>query len=183
MQKADLLVNPVKNEDLKLAAACNRKEKLAMDRLYRGYAPKILSICRRYAANDEEALDCLHDGFLKVFENIGRYEGKGSLYAWVKVVVVNNTINWAKARVKVSALDEDPMDEPDDEWEEPEIDAERLIQLITRLPEGYRMVLNLYVFERLSHDEIAAKLGISSATSRTQLFKARKRLKEMWKKS
>ncbi len=183
MHKAKQLVNSDGQDDLQLAQACIRKEKLAMDRLYRSYGPRILSICRRYTAHDEEALDCLHDGFVKVFENMERYHGSGALYAWVKTVIVNNTINRMKAKVKMATLNEEMDHQEEEEWEEPEdIDAEALIQLITHLPDGYRMVLNMYVFEGMSHEEIAAKLGISSATSRTQLFKARKKLKEMWSK-
>lgn len=170
------------DEDIRLAKEVARGDRLAMDTLYRAHAPKILSICRRYAAGKEEALDLLHDGFLRVFDKIGTYKGQSALGIWVKRVVINQAINSLKAKTKWEELAEEFPDLPDEEWEEEdEANPETLIALIQELPNGYRMVLNLYVFEGLSHDEIAEQLGISSVSSRTQLFKARRLLKKLWK--
>ncbi|TNE78259.1 MAG: sigma-70 family RNA polymerase sigma factor [Bacteroidetes bacterium] len=169
-------------DDLELALACARGDKSAMDHVYRNYGGKILSICRRYTANRDEAEDCLHDGFIKVFEKIGNYSGKGGLYAWVKTVIVNQTINTLKARhsmLELSPLEEVPNEE--DEVLPPQAEPEKVIHCISQLPPGYRMVLNMYVFEQMSHDQIAEQLGISPNTSRTQLHKARLRLKELIK--
>ncbi len=170
------------SDDLELARACARGEKSAMDHLYRSYGGKILSICRRYASNKEEAQDCLHDGFVKVFEKIGNYSGKGGLYPWVKTVIVNQTINTLKARHAMLELSpQDELAEEADEYIPEQADPEQVIHCITLLPPGYRMVLNMYVFEKMSHEDIADKLGISPNTSRTQLHKARLRLKELLK--
>lgn len=171
--------------DLLLARACAQGDEQAMDAVYRGYGPKILSICRRYAASHDEALDLLHDGFVRVFEKIDSYRAECPLEAWVKRVVVNHSINVLKAKVKWEELDTDEF--PDDSDEAPEedlgpADTERLLDLIRCLPPGYKMVLNLYVFEGMSHDAIAERLQISAVSSRTQLFKARKLLKKQWKK-
>lgn len=170
------------DEDIQLAKEVARGESLAMDTLYRAHSPKILSICRRYASGKEEALDLLHDGFIRVFEKIGSYKGRSALGIWVKRVVINHAINTLKAKTKWEELAEEFPDLADEEWEEEEeANPEILIALIQELPNGYRMVLNLYVFEGMSHDEIAAQLGISPVSSRTQLFKARRLLKKLWK--
>lgn len=168
-------------EDIALANEVLCGNKVAMDTLYRKYAPNILSICRRYASGKEEALDLLHDGFIRVFEKIGTYKGKSALGIWVKRVVINNAINTLKTKMKWEALGEEFPDQPEEEWEEDQADPELLIAKIQELPNGYRMVLNLYVFEGQSHDEIARQLGISPVSSRTQLFKARRLLKKLWK--
>lgn len=174
--------DPKMEEDFSLAMAVSRGDQLAMDTVYRKFAPQILTICRRYASEKEEALDLLHDGFIKVFEKIGSYRAQSPLGIWIKRVVVNHAINTLKAKIKWEGLGDELPDIPDEEWEENEPgDPETLIALIQELPNGYRMVLNLYVFEELSHEEIAEKLGISPVSSRTQLFKARRLLKKLWK--
>jgi len=169
------------NDDILLAKEVARGDSLAMDTLYRAYASKILSVCRRYASGKEEALDLLHDGFLRVFEKIGTYKGNSALGIWVKRVVINNAINTLKSKTQWEELTDEFPDFPDEEWQEEEADPETLIALIQELPTGYRMVLNLYVFEGMSHDEIAKELGINPVSSRTQLFKARRLLKKLWK--
>ncbi|MBI1221942.1 MAG: sigma-70 family RNA polymerase sigma factor [Bacteroidetes bacterium] len=165
--------------DNELAKAVVAGDEVAMDQLYRAYAPKILTLCRRYASGKEEALDLLHDGFLKAFEKMDSFHGHGDLGIWVKRVVLNQAINTLKRKVKWEEL---PEEWPEEEvWEEEAANPEELIALIQALPTGYRMVMNLYVFEKMSHDEIAAQLGISPVSSRTQLFKARRLLKKRWK--
>lgn len=174
--------DPKMGEDISLAIAVSRGDQLAMDTVYRKYAPQILTICRRYASEKEEALDLLHDGFIRVFEKIGTYRAQSPLGIWVKRVVVNHAINTLKAKIKWEELGEDLPDLPEEELEENEAaDPETVLALIQELPNGYRIVLNLYVFEELSHEEIAEKLGISAVSSRTQLFKARRLLKKLWK--
>lgn len=175
--------DPGMEEDSALAKAVSLGDHLAMDTVYRKYAPQVLTICRRYASGKDEALDLLHDGFIRVFEKIGTYRAQSPLGIWVKRVVVNHAINTLKAKTKWEELSEDHLDEVEEAWEEQEEgNPEEVIGLIQELPPGYRMVLNLYVFEKLSHDEIAKQLGISPVSSRTQLFKARRLLKKLWKR-
>ena len=100
---------------------------------------------------------------------------------WVKRVIVNQAINTLRKKVKWESLETDVVDDEEEEWNEYPADPETLLGLIQELPTGYRMVLNLYVFEGLSHDEIAVQLEISPVSSRTQLFKARRLLKKLWK--
>lgn len=170
-------------DDLLLARACARGENEALDTLYRNFGGKILGICMRYASNKEEALDCLHDGFLKVFEKIEMYSGRGSLYTWVKTVIVNRTINTLAAKNGIIEIGfNDELEFALEEWQEPDLEPEQVLKCIGELPPGYRMVLNMYVFEKMTHNEIAEKLKISSNTSRTQLLKARKKLKDLLKK-
>lgn len=168
-------------EDLRLAKQVAKGDEVAMDALYRKYAPQILTVCRRYASGKDEALDMLHDGFLKVFEKIDTYAGKSDLSIWVKRVIINSAINGLRAKTDWEALPEEFPEEEEEKWEEDPGNPEELIALIQELPPGYRTVLNLYVFEEMSHDEIAERLGISPVSSRTQLFKARRLLKKLWK--
>lgn len=170
--------------DILLAQACAAGDGTAMQILYERYAPQMLTVCRRYTSSRDEALDFLHDGFIKVFEKIGSFKEHGSLQGWISRVIVNYTLDQLrkKTRIKEVAFEEDIDYDTPDETSEPDeysIDAEQLLSLLQQLPQGYRIVLNLFVFEQLSHDEIAAQLGVSAVTSRTQLSKARKYLKKL----
>ncbi|HRY98714.1 MAG TPA: RNA polymerase sigma factor [Bacteroidales bacterium] len=171
-----------------LIQGCQAGKRKSQSQLYRMYAPQMLGVCLRYAPDRATAEDILQDGFIKVFLNIGSYRGEGSFEGWIRRIMMNTALSWFKAsRRQGFPEDIDGMEEriaAGEETEEGEallarLKPEEVMALIQRLPEGYRMVLNLYVFEGLSHREIARSLEITENTSKSQLSKARRFLRRL----
>lgn len=133
----------------------------------------------RYARHRMEAEDVLQDAFVKVFEHLGQFQFKGSLEGWIRRIVVNTAI---KTFDRKSFTHEQIGIDPS--WDtastEPLTDAQLseadLLRMINQLPDGYRLIFNLYAIEGYNHQEIADMLGIQESTSRSQLVKARKQL-------
>ncbi len=161
--------------------ACIDKDGLALKKLYEDHYPIMFPICRRYANNEEDALDILHDGFIKVFKNIDKYQIGTSLTAWIKRVMVNTSIDYYRRETRRRSVDIDDAkslaaDSPD---ALSNISAEEIIILLQHLSPAYRSVFNLYVIEGYSHKELADMLNITESTSRSNLVKARAKLKEL----
>ncbi len=148
----------------------------------------MLGVCYRYSKTRAEAEDLLQEGFIKVFQKINSFEGKGSFEGWLRRIMVNNSINNYKSNLKHYFHEEinDQLiatEKDNDEFEIQDfIKEETLIKYIQDLPTGYKMVFNMYAIDGLSHKEIADELNISINTSKTQLFKARKHLRIKLKK-
>jgi RNA polymerase sigma factor (sigma-70 family) len=158
-----------------------KAQRLLFNKLY----PKMLGLCKRYAANEDEAKDMLQDGFIKVFDNLHKYRGESSLQTWVSRVMINNAINQLKKQQRTQMSSLQPTDEFDiaetDEDVAGEIEQaepEAIIELIRKLPAGYRTILNLYAIEGYTHKQIGEMLGIAEGTSKSQLSKARILLKQ-----
>ena len=165
---------------------CRKGKRRAYSWLYQKYAPVLLGICMRYTRKRDEAEDVLQDGFIKVFQKINTFEGKGSFEGWLKRIMVNTAINYYKSTKKYQLHEEFDVnnvqhirnDHEDDTVEiDGPINQEVLLKLISDLPDGYRLVFNMYVFDGMTHKEIASTLEISEGTSKSQLAKARKQLK------
>ena len=163
-------------------------DRKAMHRLYERLAGRATAVAMRYLADREEVKDVLQDSFVKVFTQIGRfdYRGEGSLQAWAMRIVAHEAVDSLRSRRRlqtlVSADDEAVERAVEVTMEEPDVGAvsdERLFQLIAALPDGYRTVLNLYVFERMSHQEIGRLLGIKAVTSASQFLRAKRMLATM----
>lgn len=166
-----------KFSEIELAEYCSRGDNVARKQLYELYADLLMAICIRYCSDRDLAQDVLHDGFLKIFRSFDKfhYKGEGSLRAWLTRIMINEALEALRKR---SSLNEQPIDELADDIEDEE-DFERipqsvLMQFIRELPDGYRAVFNLYVFEEKSHKEIAEILGITEHTSSSQFFRAKK---------
>jgi RNA polymerase sigma factor (sigma-70 family) len=161
--------------------ACIAKDGIALKKLYEDHYPIMFPICRRYANNEQDALDILHDGFIKVFKNIDKYQVGTSLTAWIKRVMVNTSIDYYRRETRRRSADIDDAvsiasDNPD---ALSNISAEEIISLLQHLSTAYRSVFNLYVIEGYSHKEVADLLDITESTSRSNLVKARTKLKEL----
>jgi RNA polymerase sigma factor (sigma-70 family) len=164
-----------------LVKGCIREHRASQQKLFEQYAGKMMSVCLRYARSREEAEDLLQDAFMKVFDHIAEFQFKGSLEGWIRRITVHTALrNYQRQRLRMEFAAE--------EWnydgaEGPEVyarlDEEDLLRLISRLPDGYRVVFNLFAIEGFSHKEIAETLGIQESTSRSQLVKARKML-QVW---
>ncbi len=139
-----------------------------------------MTICRRYAGDQHEAEDMLQEAFISIFSHINQFKFAGSFEGWLKRITVNTAIKILKKRnIKIIGIDNDQNEliSPDFNILS-DLNTEDLLKLINQLPDGYRIIFNLYVIEGYSHDEIADMLKIKTATSRSQLSKARAILKD-----
>lgn len=178
-------------DDLALIQGCKGNDRIAQQRLYMKYAPKMRGVCLRYAKDEEEAKDFLQEGFIKVFSKISQYSGQGSFEGWIRKIIVNTTITQLK---KDKKLKTDRIEDFSDyehlglEGEEADglplvrsldLSEKELLEALYSLPEVFKVVFNLFYIEEYSHKEISDMLGIDEKTSRTRLFRARKMLREM----
>lgn len=154
----------------------------ACRQLYLQYANAMYSVCRRILQQQEEAEDALQEAFIKIFNNIEQYRGDSTIGSWIKQIVTNTCLNiLRKRKVVFSELNEtlDYHEEETDEEDGQEFTTEAIKEAVALLPDGYRVVFNLYLFEDYSHRQIAEMLEISESTAKTQLFKAKRKLKEL----
>ncbi|MES2558143.1 MAG: sigma-70 family RNA polymerase sigma factor [Bacteroidota bacterium] len=145
------------------------------------YAP-MFRVCQRYIVKTDEAEDCVMKGFMKVFQQISKfiYEDEESLFKWVRKIMVNETLMEIRKKYNFYMIPEEQLPETmieADVWNK--MEAEDLNNMILRLPTGYRTVFSLFVVEGFEHKEIAAMLGITESTSKSQLQKAKAKLKLM----
>ncbi|MGN1256635.1 MAG: RNA polymerase sigma factor [Bacteroidaceae bacterium] len=149
----------------------------AAEQLYHLHARYLTAVCSRYLNNDEDVKDVLQETFIKIFSSIHTFQhkGEGSLRAWMSRIACNESINYLKStkRLSFSELTEGNSPIYEDEPDVEDIPAEVLQDYIRQLPEGYRVVFNLFVMEGRSHKEIAQMLGIKVNTSASQLYKAK----------
>ena len=148
--------------------------------LFDMYSPKMLGVCRQYVKDLHHAEDLLLQGFLKVFKNLHKFEHKGSFEGWIRRIIINTCISYLRKKNVFDLSDQDYVFN-DIATESIENTAVEDIQrLIDQLPEGYKMVFNLFAIEGYKHSEISKKLNISESTSKSQLFKARKLLQHKY---
>ncbi|HRQ29840.1 MAG TPA: sigma-70 family RNA polymerase sigma factor [Saprospiraceae bacterium] len=171
----------IKQEEDHLLLAIQRKERWAMRKLYEDNYSLLYPVCMRYAQNEEDAQDIIHDGFIKIFKNISKYQSGSSLISWMKRIMVNSSIDHYREKKRkqteeitpIIHLRTDKVDVISSMSEKEIIDALRL------LSPTYRTVFNMFVVEGYSHREIADSLNITESTSRSNLVKARNKLKEI----
>lgn len=175
---------PARAADAALAARCGRGELEAFEELYRQHAPRLFSLASRMLGNAADAEDAVQDTFLVAHRRIDSYRGEAALGTWLYRLGVNQCLDRLRSRATREAQATDSFDDPDRFWQpsaRPDRPVERmdLEQAIARLPEGSRAVFVLHDVEGLEHREIGKLLGISDGTSKSQLHKARLRLREM----
>lgn len=159
----------------------------AMSQFYQMYVEELSSVCYRYVPSGEDAKDVLQNSFVKIFTSLPtiEYRSEEALRGWMKRVVANEALTFLRKRKKLlfveSHGEETLMDDGEPQTES--LSSEELHQLISELPDGYRTVVNLYVFEGYSHKQIAELLGITESTSGSQFYYAKrllaKRIKEL----
>lgn len=161
-----------------LIRRCIQGEPTAQKELYKKYAAVLMGICLRYAPDRPAAQDILQEAFVKIFLNVKDYSAQGSFEGWMKRIVINTAItNYHKNLRHRHNYDVDEMyDIPaeDESFDRADFTREELLGVINRLPQGYKMVFNLFAVEGLKHREIAEMLGIDINTSKTQFLRARK---------
>jgi RNA polymerase sigma-70 factor (ECF subfamily) len=155
----------------------------AQKRLYEHHAPKMLSVCRQYVKDLHFAEDVMINGFVKVFKYLGDFRFEGSFEGWIRRIMVRESITHLRKQQFV-VFDDGIFEKTASPsiTTSTDIDVAHIQSLIDGLPEGYRAVFVLFAVEGYSHSEIAEMLDISEGTSRSQLFKSRKMLKEQLKK-
>lgn len=160
---------------------CQKGERKAFQELYNLYAKAMFNISVRILNDSNEAEEVLQDAFLKAFEKIGTYDKKYSFGVWLKRIVINRSLDVLKKR-KLKFVQIEEADFKDEEqYEESIYDVEAVKKCIQELPDGYRTILSLFVFEDYSHKEIAEHLNISEGTSKSQYNRAKKKLIELVK--
>ena len=137
----------------------------------------MMTVCRRYARDQREAEDMLQESFIRIFAYIGQYRFEGSFEGWIRRIVINAALNILQKH-RIRFADADPSGERFagmvvDADAITKISTDELLNLISHLPDGYRLIFNLHVIEGYDHNEIARLLNISPPTSRSQLSKAR----------
>jgi RNA polymerase sigma-70 factor, ECF subfamily len=151
----------------------NRQAQL---QLYTSFASKMLGVCRQYIKDIHQAEDVMIMGFMKVFNNINTFEYKGSFEGWIRRIMVNECISHIRSQKKWLFIDDENYFDETVNPIESKLSVDDIQFLIDQLPEGCKMVFNLYVIEGYKHQEIAQMLGIKEGTSKSQLAHARKML-------
>ncbi len=154
---------------------------VAQYKIYNLYAKAMLNVAYRFCTNEADAEDILQEAFVSAFKNIKSFKGTASFGAWLKRIVINTALNHLKT--KKIAFEEikdsmEPVNEPEIDFEKDELSIQRIQEAMKRLPQGYRTVLTLYLFEGYDHNEIAEILGVSVSTSKSQYNRAKRKLKE-----
>jgi RNA polymerase sigma-70 factor (ECF subfamily) len=160
--------------------ACKRGDSKAQFEVYSKYYRAMYNVALRMLGDTAEAEDIMQESFLKAFQKIGSYRGEVTFGAWLKKIVINGCLDILKTRKAMISLESSP-EIPDEEPKEDylqyrELNLQDVKGAIMDLPDGYRIVLSLYLIEGYDHDEIAQILQITNATSRTQYHRARKQL-------
>lgn len=153
-----------------------RGEEAASRALFERYAPMLMGVCQRYCRTQAEAEDALQDSFIRLFEKLPLYGFQGSFAGWARRLTVNVALK-AYQRKRFQ-LEQSGLENIPEKGGAPtayaELGEQELLAMVQALPDGYRLVFNLYAIEGFSHKEIAEQLGIQEASSRSQLLKARK---------
>ena len=166
-----------------LIERCLQGDRQAHYQLYRQYSRSMYNVGYRIVNNEEEAQDVLQEAFISAFRNLKYYRGDATFGAWLKRIVVNKAINQIKKKKMERFPDDERWDvgeeEPRDEFENFPFTVEKVKNAIARLPDGYRMVLSLYLLDGYDHGEIAEILGITESTSKSQFNRSKKKIKEL----
>lgn len=167
--------------DIDLINGCINNDRKAQERLYKQYYVSMMSICVRYTHNEEDAIEVLHNGFLKVFKNIERFDScKAGLYTWIRSIMVHSAIDFVRQYAKHSkTVEMDYANEPYIDNEAiSKLNTEEILRLVRKLPPASQTVFNLYIMEGYTHKEIGQMIGISEGTSKWHLSEARRLLQK-----
>ena len=165
---------------------CQDGNDRSQERLYNLVAPVMYGLCLQYSGNEDDARDIMQEGFIKVFNKIGQYTGKGSVMGWIRRIMINTALEKFRSQMNFYTLDEAIIKESDtvDNVIIESLTADDILKVIQTLSPQYRLVFNLYAIEGYSHKEISELTGISEGTSKSNLSRARsilqKRMKDMY---
>ena len=171
--------------DRELIEGCMRNDRLCQQALFKRFAAKMKSICMRYINNKDDVNDVVQEGFIKVFKSLDKFNYQGSFEGWVRRAMVNTALTKLDRHSYEEEVELVPEIHESYDYTDiiGNISAKELRAEIAKLPEGYRIVFNMFVIEGYSHKEIGETLKIAEMTSRSQLSKARKMLQDRLKKN
>lgn len=172
----------MKDSEEQLIKGCLEGMPAFQQMLYKLYAAKMLTVCMRYVIKREEAEDILQEGFMIVFEKMHQFRMQGSFEGWIRRIMVNKALEHLRKASRIYSMTMD-VDHVEDKFISSEdvlsaISSKELLPMIQQLPPRYKMVFNLYVFEGMTHKEIAETLEIAEGTSKSNLSDARMILKK-----
>jgi len=172
------------DKHVELVAGCRKGDRKAQFEIYKLYAKAMYNVALRIVNHDAEAEDVLQEGFLDAFTRIDTFRGETTFGLWLKQIIINKSINQLRKRkAEFISIDEiDVADNETDDQEELELKVNEIREAVARLPDGYRVVLTLYLFEGYDHEEISHILKISENTSRTQYMRAKMKLNGLLEK-
>ncbi|HZY37701.1 MAG TPA: sigma-70 family RNA polymerase sigma factor [Mucilaginibacter sp.] len=164
-----------------LIRGCIKQDRKCQKMLYKAFYGFSMGICLRYAGNRDEAAEVMNQGFFKVFTHIERYDISRPFKAWLGKIMMNASIDFYRANLKMAyAEDLDSAEHlSDGEMVDKNLNYEDLLKMVQQLPQAYRTVFNLFAIEGYSHEEIGVMLNINAGTSKSNLHKARQKLKQM----
>lgn len=166
-----------------LIEECRKGDSKAQFSLYEQYAKAMFNLACRMLNNREDAEDILQESFVECFRNIQTFRFESTFGAWLKKIVVNRCINHIKKKRIDLTFYETPPSVIDEEEEETEYETGKIFKGIVMLPDGYRIILTLYLLEGYDHTEISQILGISESTSKSQYSRAKEKLRNTLSKS
>lgn len=171
----------LENRERDFIDACIARERWAQKKLYEENYSLLMGVCLRYSSNQDDAMDILHEGFIKILNHIHKYQPGTSLVAWMRRIIVNTAIDYYRmqSRRRTEDLETAFSIQSNDPDALSQLTVQEIIKCIQQLSPAYRSVFNLYVIEGYSHKEIADLLEITESTSRSNLVKARAKLKDL----
>ena len=167
--------------EAEIVEGCLKADRRYQKLLYERYYGAMMTVCMRYVSNREEARDILHEGFMKVFTHLTKFEKQTNLGAWIRRIMVNTAIDVYRKNAKQPESVEinTALHESDYSDAVSDMSADEILSLVQKLSPAYRTVFNLYVLDGYAHREIGEMLGISEGTSKSNLAKARVKLQKM----
>jgi RNA polymerase sigma factor (sigma-70 family) len=164
-----------------LIRGCIKQDRKCQKMLYKAFYGFAMGICLRYAGNRDEASEVMNQGFFKVFTHIESYDTTRPFKAWLGKIMMNVSIDFYRANLKMAYTEDLDKAEhiTDGELVDRNLHYNDLITMVQQLPQAYRTVFNLFAIEGYSHEEIATMLNINAGTSKSNLHKARQKLKQM----
>ncbi len=161
---------------------CKKKDSRCQEQLYYQYYPDMIKLCLRYSKTQEEAVEMMNEGFLKIFSKIDSFKFEGPLGAWIRKIMINTAIDYYRKKNKISIAPPLSIEETKDISIQPaiysKISSDEIMSLVTSLPQPAGIIFNLFAVDGFSHAEIATFFNIPESTSRWHLAQARKLLKE-----
>ena len=182
--KQQVLERTAPEHNDKLVEGCLKGDRRAQHRFYRKYAHSMYNISMRIVNHSGEAEDILQESFIDAFDRLKDFRMEASVGSWLKKIVVNNSVNWLRRRrINWTDIDSQELEIEDQEegWEEITLRVREIKEGMQQLPDGYRVVLSLYLLEGYDHEEIGRILSIKEASSRSQYLRAKRKLLEILK--
>ncbi len=169
------------NELQQLISGCLKQERSSQKMLYKAFYGFAMGICLRYAGNRDEAAEVLNQGFFKVFTKLESYDTAKPFKAWIGRIMINVSIDHYRPNLKMAYTDDldAAVNVSDGELADRKLNYDDLMAMVQKLPQAYRTVFSLFAIDGYSHDEIGEMLNITSGTSKSNLHKARQKLKQM----